>query len=44
MWRHLDLIRIGGYGSIRVPLRGSFKGSIGGLGFRVDDINPALPQ
>ena len=24
-------------------LRGSFKGSIGGLGFRVDDINPALP-
>ena len=34
-------------GSIRVPLRGSFKGSIGfsGLGFRasVDDINPASP-
>ena len=28
---------------IRVPLRGSFKGSIGGLGFRVCDINPALP-
>ena len=30
-------------GSIRVPLRGSFKVSIGGLGFRTDDRNPALP-
>ena len=32
-------------GSIRVPLRGSFKGSIGVLGFRVevDDRTPALP-
>ena len=29
-------------GSIRVPLRASFKGSIGFLGFR-DDIHPALP-
>ena len=32
-------------GSVRVPLRASFKGSVGlwGLGFRVDGINPALP-
>ena len=31
-------------GSIWVPLRGAFKGIYRVLGFRVDNINPALPQ
>ena len=32
-----------GKGSIRVPLRGSFKGSIGFRAHTVDDISAALP-